>query len=335
MRRWVCLLLLLAACGDSGSGGGGAQRDLTMAQLNILHGISGQCPQLANCRLAERIALLYDWIARSGCPDVVTLEEVWSGALPLLRDGAAGACPFTYEVAVASERLGPDESVILSRYPVLSLASLPLFPGFRKVVHARIDHADLGPVDVYATHLASGSDGATVPCDASVPCPSQCIDAGAQTRRQCQAVQMAQYIEATHGDAAPAVIGGDFNAEPDSFEYRQFVDRGWLDVYRASGNPECDPVSGRGCTSGRQDENLSELESPAANEMARIDYIFLIPAADRTVCRNRLDSARDDDRDGTATRLFADAPVRGCGAAPAPICWPSDHEGVQLDLNCD
>jgi endonuclease/exonuclease/phosphatase family metal-dependent hydrolase len=338
MRRWLCVLLLLAACGDSGSGGGATQRDLTMAQLNILHGTSGMCNQTANCRLADRIDLLYRWIGRSGCPDVVTLEEVWSGALPLLRDGAGGPCPFTYEVALASERLGPDEAVILSRYPVLSIASQPLFPGFRKVVHARIDHPALGPVDVYATHLASGSDGATVSCSASVPCPSPCLDAGAQTRRECQAVQMAQYVEATHGDVNPVLIGGDFNAAPGSFEYRQFVDRGWRDAYLASGNAECHPATGRGCTSGRQDENLSQLESPASNEVERIDFIFVIPAPDPAVCTNRLDTAGDADGDGTATRLFADAPDpfdRQCGAAPLPICWPSDHQGVQLDLNCD
>lgn len=338
MRRWFCVLLLLAACGGSDANGGDASRDLTMAQLNLLHGTTGMCPQAANCRLADRVALLYEWVARSGCPDVVTLQEVWSGALALLQAGAGGACPFPYEVAVATDRLGPDESALLSRYPVLSIASQPLFPGFRKVVHARIDHPALGPVDVYSTHLASGSDGATVSCTSSVPCPEPCLTAGARTRRECQAVQMAQYIEATRGGAAPALIGGDFNAEPGSFEYRQFVDRGWVDAYLAGGNPECDAASGRGCTSGRADENLTELESPASNEVERIDFIFVVPAADPMICANRLDGARDADGDGTATRLFADQanPLHPrCGAAPLPICWPSDHQGVQLDLNCD
>lgn len=338
MRRWLCVLLLLAACGRSGSDGGGAPRDVTMAQLNILHGTTGRCPQEANCRLADRIALLYQWIARSGCPDVVTLQEVWSGAASLLRDGAGGACPFTYQVALATDRLGPDESAILSRYPVLSIGSQPLFPGFRKVVHARIDHPALGPIDVYSTHLASGSDGATVSCMSSVPCPAECLTAGARTRRECQAVQMARYIEATRGAGAPALIGGDFNAEPGSFEYGQFVDRGWLDVYLASGNAECDPASGAGCTSGRADESLDELESPASHEVERIDFIFLVPASDPMTCSNRLDPARDADRDGAGTGSFAAAPNpfhAQCGAAPLPICWPSDHQGVQVELHCD
>lgn len=340
MRRWILALLLLAACGDDGSGAsGGAQRDVTVAQLNLLHGTSGLCPQSANCRLADRVALLYQWIARSGCPDVVTLQEVWRGALPLLQDGAGSACPFAYEVrsATAPDRLGPDESVVLSRYPVASIASQPLFPGFRKVVHAVVDHP-LGALDVYTTHLASGADGATVPCDGPARCPDECFTAGAQTRRECQAVQMARHVEATHAGDAPAVITGDFNAEPGSFVHRQFVDRGWTDVYLAAGNPECDPASGRGCTSGRQDENLSELESPASHEVERIDYIFLVPPRNGFPCRARLDPPGDRDGDGTATRLFAAAPnpfAPACGPAPLPICWPSDHEGVELDLNCD
>ena len=337
MRRWLVVLLVLAACGDGGTSANHAQRDVTVAQLNLLHGTSGRCNQSANCRLADRVALFYQWIGRSGCPDVVTLQEVWSGALPLLQEGADSACPFTYEVRTATDRLGPDESVVLSRYPVVSIESQPLFPGFRKVVHARIDHP-LGGLDVYTTHLASGSDGATVPCSGPAPCKPECLEAGAQTRRQCQAVQMAAYVEATRTGDAPAVISGDFNAEPGSFEYRQFVDRGWRDVYLAAGNPECEPASGVGCTSGRQDENLSELESPAVNEVARIDFIFLVPPRNGFPCRVRLDPASDRDGDGTATRLFTDQPnpfAPACGPAPLPICWPSDHEGVGLDLNCD
>jgi endonuclease/exonuclease/phosphatase family metal-dependent hydrolase len=337
MRRGLCvLLLLLAACGDSGSDSSG-KRDVTVAQLNILHGTSGMCNQLANCRLADRIDLLYKSILVAGCPDVVTLQEVWSGALPLLRDGAGSTCPFTYEVRVVNpDRLGPDESAILSRYPILSIESQPLFPGFRKAVHAVIDHP-LGALDVYTTHLASGSDGATVSCIGPAPCPEACLLAGAQTRRDCQGVQMAEYVESTRGDG-PVIVTGDLNSTPDSFVYDTFVDLGWKDAYLAAGNPECDPASGRGCTSGRQDENLSQLESPASNESERIDYIFVVRSQNGFRCTHRIDTPEDRDGDGTATRLFADEPnpfARVCGAAPLPICWPSDHEGVQLDLNCD
>jgi endonuclease/exonuclease/phosphatase family metal-dependent hydrolase len=335
-RAALAALLLLAACGG-GSSGSSAQPDLTVAQLNFLHGTSGGCNQTANCRLVERADLLFEWIAGAGCPDLVTLQEIWSGSLPLLRERAATACPYAYDVQIATDRPGPDESAILSRYPILSIASQGLFPGFRRVVHARIDHP-LGAIDVYTTHLASSADGAAVPCNGPSPCPATCIDAGARTRRECQAVQMAQYVESTHTGDAPAVLSGDFNAEPGSFVYQQFVGRGWDDVYLAAGNPECDPDSGVGCTSGREDQALVELESPASNEGERIDFIFLLPAAPGFRCRAALDPADDRDGDGTATRHFTDDPnpfAAACGAAPLPICWPSDHEGVELDLNCD
>lgn len=334
----AALMLLAAGCGDGDDDdAGGTAQDLTVAQLNFLHGTSGACNELDNCRLAERAALLFRWIAHSGCPDLVTLQEVWRGSLPLLEAGAAEACPFAYQVAVSSDRLGPDEHVVLSRYPLEIVSRQPLFPGFRKALHVRVDHP-LGALDVYTTHLASGADGATVPCDlAAAPCPAACLAAGARTRRECQAVQLAELVAATHTGPAPAIITGDFNAEPGSFVYRQFTERGWPDVYLAAGNPECEPATGSGCTSGREDEALDELESPAQNVSRRIDFIFLVPPAADFACRPAFDAADDADGDGSATRNFTDLPnpfAPACGPAPLPICWPSDHEGVELDLNC-
>jgi endonuclease/exonuclease/phosphatase family metal-dependent hydrolase len=237
---------------------------------------------------------------------------------------------------MGTQRLGIDDEMILTRYPVLATAQQPLFPGFRKALWARIDHP-LGAVDVFTTHLASGSDGGPVPCTADLSCPPECIDAGASNRRDCQAVQLAAFIDAVHDVDGPAVLAGDFNAEPRSFIYRTFADRGWSDVYLAAGNPECDPSSGAGCTSGRADESLVELESPANNEVERIDFIFLLPPRGRAMCRYALDPAADRDGDGAGTGLFAAEPnpfAESCGPRPAPICWPSDHQGVQLDANC-
>lgn len=336
----LALVALLAGCGGgSGNGAGGDDaRDLTVANLNFLHGTSGTCNQLDNCRLAERAALLFQWIEASGCPDLVTLQEIWRGSLPLLEAGAATACPFPYTLTVSAARPGPDESVVLSRHPVLAMAVQPLFPGFRKALHVRVDHP-LGPLDVYTTHLAAGVDAGNLGCDVGSPrCPDECVAAGAQVRRDCQAVQLAAFVEATHSGDTPAVITGDFNAEPGSFVYRQFTERGWDDVYLAAGNAECDPATGSGCTSGRVDDALTDLESPAQRVGERIDFIFLVPAGDGFPCRARLDPAADRDGDGSATRNFTDLPnpfAPACGAAPLPPCWPSDHEGVELDLNCD
>jgi endonuclease/exonuclease/phosphatase family metal-dependent hydrolase len=156
--------------------------------------------------------------------------------------------------------------------------------------------------------------------------------------RQCQAVQVARLAAAqSAADGRPALVTGDFNEPPGSFVYRQFTERGWPDVYLAAGNPECEPSSGIGCTSGRADEELTQLESPLRNENERIDFIFLVPPGPTSSCAAVLDGPSDADTDGTATRLFADAPnpfAAACGAAPQSICWPSDHEGVEVDVEC-
>ncbi len=308
--------------------------DLTVANLNILHGVF--CPSKPEaCRLADRIDLLFQWIEQSGCPDVVTLQEIWELAVPLIESHLAGTCPFTYELVFLPLPPSPsalDQEMILTRYPVLHSEVQFLHPGFRHLLYARIDHP-IGPVDVVTTHLASGSDNGDSPC--GMNCPSECVAADAATVRDCQAVQLADFAEDRRNVAAPAVVTGDFNAEPYTFVYRQLAERGWLDVYLEAGNPECSPESGVGCTAGREDGNLSELESPESNEVERIDYIFVVPP-DGGSCRILLDSPLDDDGDGTATRIFADDPnpfAPSCGPVPGAICWPSDHEGVLLDLN--
>lgn len=333
MRMRVLILtcvVLLAACGDdSGSSGSAAARRLTAVQLNTLHGATGDCPASDNCRLPDRIDLLFRWIARSGCPDIVTLQEVWSRSAQLIMAHLDSVCPGAYQAVQGAQQFGLDNEMVLTRYPVLAVEQQSLFPGFRHVLWVRIDHP-LGPVDVFTTHLASGSDGATVPCDANPPCPSACIDAGAMNRRDCQAVQMAAFIESTHDVDSPAVIAGDFNSDPGSFVYGTFTGRGWSDTYLEAGNPECTPSTGVGCTSGRQDESLADLESRASNETERIDFVFLVPPRNGFPCSVRLDRS--------ATRLFADRPnpfAAPCGPAPAAICWPSDHEGVALDLRCE
>src|SRR5262249_11820323 len=149
-----------------------------------------------------------------------------------------------------------------SRHPVLSAELFPLYGPFRSLIHARIDHP-AGPIDVYSTHLSSGSDFATNPCGFFGPCPPECVAAGAATVRDCQATQIPLLIERSHDVSAPALLTGDFNQTPSSFAYAQLASRGWIDTYLAAGNPECVPATGVGCTSGRNDEDLSHVENPA------------------------------------------------------------------------
>ncbi|HEX6131057.1 MAG TPA: endonuclease/exonuclease/phosphatase family protein [Actinomycetota bacterium] len=308
-------------------------RDVTVANLNVLHGFgcAGQC------RLPERIDLLADWIALRGCPDVVTLQEVISIDLvefsipELVEERVLDVCPHPYEMVFIASN-GIDDAIVLSRHPVLDASVTPLLVGFRHVLHARIDHP-VGPVDVFTTHLASGSDGATNPC--GVSCPAECVMAGATTVRECQAEQTALVVEALHDVPGPAFLTGDMNAEPGDFEIGRFTGRGWIDTYLAAGNAECDGLTGAGCTGGRSE---AQMEDPALNVDERIDYVFLVPSAPAGGCADTIDGPGDDDGDGTATRLFADAPnpfAPSCGALPDPICWPADHVGVEADVNCE
>lgn len=193
--------------------------------------------------------------------------------------------------------------------------------------------------------LASGSDAGAAPCGIDLqlfpgfvppPCPAEC-EAFQQTVRECQARQLALLVEARHDVPTPAVITGDFNTEPGTDAYNEFATRGWTDTYLAAGNPECNLATGVGCTSGREDEVLDDLESPLANVDERIDYTFLVPPGEGSVCKAILDPANDLDGDGGGTRIFADDPNPfsiQCGASPLAVCWPSDHEGTELDLNC-
>ena len=351
--------------------------DVTVANLNILHGF-GCDPLRPNdgdqCRVEDRIDLLVQHLVAIGCPDIVTLQEnvvnefvqvgpteevgrslqpsssSRSGLTISRRPVASPTRWFSIPRArtVAGAPRGIDEELILTRYPALASEVTTLYsalsPVFaRQVLYARIDHP-VGPVDVFTSHLASGSDAGSLPCGIDLmlfpgfeppPCPAECEVV--RTVRACQARQLALLVEARHDVPTPAVITGDFNTEPETDAYNEFAGRGWIDTYLAAGNRECNPDTGVGCTSGREDEALDELESPLANVDERIDYTFLVPPGEGSICKAMLDPAEDLDGDGGGTRIFADDPnpfAMSCGASPLAICWPSDHEGTELDLNC-
>jgi endonuclease/exonuclease/phosphatase family metal-dependent hydrolase len=341
MSHYRAVLLSVFALSLLSSGSARAADDLTLVNLNVLHGL-GCTPD--QCRIVDRVDLLFEWIADAGCPDVVTLQEVIDlnteiSGRQLILDKLATACGGQYEgQTVYANVADVDEEMLLSSHPILSSQVLELHsffaPGFtRHVMKVTIGHPQ-GPIDIYTTHLASSADGATDGCDSVLgnPCPAECLVS--MTFRECQSVQLVNFVNATHSLETPALITGDFNAVPGSFEYNQIVGEGWIDTHLAAGNPECNVGTGVGCTGGRA-SNLAELESTADNVDERIDYAFLVPAPPGSTCVVSLDGPGDDDLDGTATRIFADVsnPFASCGAFPSPPCWPSDHEGNEVDLN--
>src|SRR6185295_16313248 len=111
-------------------------------------------------------------------------------------------CPFPYQVVYLGGN-HVDDSLLLSRYPVIADELRVLRGGFRNVLYARIDHPT-GALDVFSTHLASGSDGGPNPCGPT--CPAECVSAGAVTLRDCQAVQTALMVEELHDVAGPALL---------------------------------------------------------------------------------------------------------------------------------
>jgi endonuclease/exonuclease/phosphatase family metal-dependent hydrolase len=338
MRKAICLAVVLAvlpaACGSDDDGRNTADPpDVTVASLNVLHGIF--CPaETEDCRAADRMDLLFDWVESIGCPDVLLLQEVLGTRMvDLIGERAVTRCPFAYEVLVPPLR---GQNVTLSRYPIVQTHEDRLVGNIRIVWHTRVDHPT-GVVDVFNTHLAAGIDSGPAPC--SEPCPAECTSAGAVTNRECQAVQVANFAELRSGADSLRVLAGDFNANPTSFVYRYLVEqRGWVDSYLLAGNPECDASTGIGCTSGREDEALEDMESPANGVRSRIDFLFVQgPTGPNASCDYVVDSHEDDDGDGFATMIFTDDPnpfAETCGPSPDPICWPSDHEGMQADINC-
>ena len=378
-------------------------RDITVANLNILHGFACELrrlqegrpavPEEQQCRVQERIALLIQHIIAAGCPDIITLQENVTNEIVLLprdpnnptRVVEVGplkntvelikaqlptlhtACGFRYRVVFDPEGAtapdpplppgtnprGIDEELILTRYPVEEARVFPLYSPlapsfFRHVLFARIRHP-VERIDVFTTHLAADADLGNLSCGAvaslrpplPIPllaCPADtCEDS--DTVRVCQAKQMVHFIETHHDIPGPGIITGDFNAPPRSKVYNEFVGRGWIDSHRKAKNAKCNPDTGLNCTAGREDTNLSELESPALNQNVRIDYIFVIPPQPgEALCQAQFDTPIDQDGDGTGTGLFASKPnpfEADCGPLPKKaICWPSDHSGNQLDLNC-
>jgi hypothetical protein len=163
----VVSVCMLVSCG--GSSGGGERSDITLANLNFLHGIF--CPpETESCRLEDRLDLLGDWIEYAGCPDVVTLQEISRQSLALLEGRLDTVCPFPYELVQGENTIGIDDETVLSRYPVAATAQRLLLGDFRNVLLARIDHPEgmlraglPGPVcDGWrrdASRMPSGTDG--------------------------------------------------------------------------------------------------------------------------------------------------------------------------------
>jgi endonuclease/exonuclease/phosphatase family metal-dependent hydrolase len=239
MRKGIILTLAVLAtailvCGEEALAKEKDKKTVTVANINIFHGIpcvaAGDETQ---CRLDERIDLLFKHLVATDCPDIVTLQEIVTREIVRITDtgdcvgplddtvalieerlpSLAKACGFTYGVVFdpAARRQGSptcepgrgiDEELILTRYDVLAWEVMPLYSPldpffFRHVLHAQIDHP-VGFLDVFTTHLASESDLASSQCGISaLPSPLISPPCPDECRESVDTVQECQAKQVT------------------------------------------------------------------------------------------------------------------------------------------
>lgn len=303
---------VLAACESSQSGDGASaptRERVTVVTQNLLHGIA--CPDDSDrCRLPERVELFARQLTEAGCPEVVAVEEVDPVMARLLGDQAGAICSGRYQLVGAHDP-GLDREVVLTTLPVLRQERVRLAGPLRTALWVRV-RAALGPLDVVATHLASGSDNR--PCDATT-CPPPCRTS--DSLNTCQARQAADLLDDRSGPESVGVLIGDLNATPGEPTIDVLTARGYVDSYLEAGNEECDAATGLGCTGGREDANLTDLTNPASRQSERIDYVFLTTARECRVAES--------------SGLFAAEP-----ASPPldGLVYAADHTGVRATISC-
>jgi hypothetical protein len=319
-------LVALAAPGGSAARDAGAtapKDELRIVKINILHGIF--CPNAPDdCQGDDRVALLGRQLQAAKCPPVVALEEI-NERMYARVTAAPWVQECKYKVVWHDMPLA-DRELVLTTLPVTSQELTVLAGNFRSAYRVEL-RSKLGPLVMTVSH----QDGDPDPEDPPRPCtPQECPPPCPTTVTipACQTIQTLQIASEGGGSKTIRVLTGDFNVTATNDRYRSIVEAGWIDSHLAAGNPECDPATGVACTSGRRDDVVDDLKDPASRETERIDYLFV--KAPRG-CKNRFDPARDRDRDGLGTGLFAHEPVPD---GPGGIVYLSDHTGVGADLSC-
>lgn len=185
-------------------------------------------------------------------------------------------------------------NAVLSRFPIRSFQAhdLPTPPGAepRSVLHADIE-TPWGELGFFVTHLSWG--------------PGRAPD------RTQQADVVADCVETFYDTARPmlpAIVVGDFNAQPHDDPIRRLINGSvsFVDAWEAGGDGT------PGATYDPRNAFVADLDGPAR----RIDYIF--------VCRQHPQCMPDT----ITTRI--------CFAEPSMAqhmdLWPSDHFGVMSDM---
>jgi endonuclease/exonuclease/phosphatase family metal-dependent hydrolase len=269
----------------------------------------------------ERREIVVRWLDHLR-PDVVCLQEVWESPAAGLDNTAAwiaghaaGDWYWRFGGSPFGSGVWPDAtlafgSAILSRWPVDAHAHhrLPVVDDdahdpFAEDVPWELLHVRTAGLDVFSTHLAAAPHHAH--------------------HRLAQVLAIDEHVRRIRGDldaqvfgtqreAMPAILCGDFNAEPDSDEIRFLssltVVEGrtayWQDAWRVAGD-------GPGYT---QDWRHNPLAAALGVPRKRIDYVFVGDPFQRRGRAGRV----------VAAEVAFDASLTGRVA--------SDHAGLVVDV---
>ena len=323
---WVPLLLLSLALTLAAGCGGGSDADpvsppatgpaletaeatpparatgeLLVIDLNILHGLRDEdLDAQPYDRIDERLALIGEALANLQ-PQIVFLQEVvpdgdeaYTGVRAPLLSALGGEYQAVFGPingdAIDTGALG---QLTLTRLPILSSENHYL--GGARAVHRVTVETEAGPIDLYNVHLEGTEDD-----------PQLAIT---------EIENVLAFIDSTRTAGAPAILAGDFNAQPQDPMIAALLEAGFIDALAAAGDATCDGPGDPGCTSSTKPlgDNAESLSS------RRIDYIFFQPGAALPL------TAR------TAS-LFLNEPVDLGGGR---LLWASDHIGVQAVLALD
>lgn len=252
-----------------------------IVSLNVLHDF----PHFAY--LPQRLDLVATEVRRLDA-DIVLLQEVpwtWRLGSAAAYLGRASGLNHAYLRANGNRWaiLFEEGEAILSRFPLRDVRFTELQPAegpfrHRVAVSALVD-TTLGPLRVVSTHLANQNPAAN----------------------QGQAASLMQFVAAQPG---PTIIGGDFNATPDSVTIRN-LQPAWVDSFTALAPAD----AGLTCC-------VDDLTAPPGEPLEkRIDYLFLAPGPANAW------RVRSSDRLFTAPQL-----------TPVGRIWASDHVGLWVVL---
>lgn len=301
---------------------------LRMISINLLHGIPkpvGACDEDTDfCQAPDRLALLWRMIADAGCPEIVSLQEIGFRQKELVPATASALCGGRYRIVFDDQHLFDEQLLLTTLEPASARSSevVDLDGDFRTATLVEL-RSPLGPVDVLSTHIDDDLDPCRGPlCDSPLCDPTMTVGV-------CQVVRILDLLR-TKGDPSHlTILNGDLNQRAGGDGLRLLTGAGFVDSWIASGNPECDPTTGRGCTccvAGT--DRLGGLTDPDQRFVERIDWI-LVKAP--PTCRLGFEGPDDSNANKTTTGIFAGAPVR---EPIGGMVWASDHAGVQAELWC-